>query len=280
MTTLATRSRAQHRLLLLALALAAAFAMFVTVAHAEELPSPQSPEAKAHLLEGNKAYRLKDFELAAREYRAGAALETGPTFTFWYNLGQAYRQLGKYEDAIWFYRQFLNQAPLNVPMHRDAAKTFIDEMQRELDKAATKTGPTEPAPTPLTSPPKTHVEPEGDTRQAPSEPPRQPQVAWHRDPVAWGLVGSGAAASAVGVVFLLQAASAQDDANAEPVLSQRQDLRDRASSRRLLGGVAVGVGAGVLVAGVIKLVIHPSRSTEVSAAPVQGGVAFAMRLRF
>ncbi len=65
----------------------------------EKLPSPQDAVARAHLDAGNKAYRLKDFDAAIREYRAGAQAETGPTYTFWYNLGQSYRQLGRYEDA-------------------------------------------------------------------------------------------------------------------------------------------------------------------------------------
>ncbi len=258
--------------LIFAIVLIATVGVAVPAAHAEELPSPQNQDAVAHLNEGNKAYRLKDFDLAVREYRAGAAVETGPVYTFWYNLGQAYRQLGRYEDAIWFYRQFLNAAPITVPMHRDAATGFIEEMQRELDQAATKSVPTEPAPTPLIGP----------TTPAPRIDQKMPAklAPWYSDSVGWVLVGGGTVATTAAVLLLLKASSAEDEANAEPVLSRREELRDSASTWRLLGGVSAAVGAGLVISGVVKLAIKPSRTTEVTVAPTGGGLSLAVGLRF
>ena len=39
---------------------------------------------------------------------------------------------------IWFYRQFLGQAPISLPQYRETAARFTDEMTKELEKAAMK----------------------------------------------------------------------------------------------------------------------------------------------
>jgi tetratricopeptide (TPR) repeat protein len=225
------------------------------VAVAEKLPSPTEPEAKAHLIEGNKAYQLKDFEVAIREYRAGAALASGSktTYTFWWNLAQSYRMSGKYEDAIWFYRQFLNQAPLSVPLHRDAAQKFITEMQAELDRAASKSEPSGPAPVDLekgTEDPSSASAPPARPAAIDLTPAREP---WHADKLGWGLGVGGVVLTAAGVGLMLNGASLQQDANGESRQSARRDLRDTASSRTLIGRIGGGVGLALLATGVIKL---------------------------
>ena len=88
----------------------------------EVLPDPSTPEALAKLEEGNKLYLLRDYEHAIAAYKEGVRLEPKATITFWYNLGQANRQWGKYEDAIWFYTQFLKSAPTKLTLHRHAAE--------------------------------------------------------------------------------------------------------------------------------------------------------------
>ena len=246
------------------------------VSVAEKLPSPTEPEAKAHLIEGNKAYQLKDFEVAIREYRAGAALASGSktTYTFWWNLAQSYRMSGRYEDAIWFYRQFLNQAPLSVPLHRDAAQKFITEMQAELDKAASKSEPSGPAPVELDN-----DKEEPEPRAAPPARPaaidltlaREP---WHADKVGWGLSVGGVVLTAAGVGLMLNGASLQEDANGESRQSTRRDLRDTASSRTLMGRIGGGVGLALLATGVVKLAMtdEPRQERSVAVGITAGGI--------
>ena len=103
---------------------------------------------------------------------------------------------------------------------------------------------------------------------------------WYADRLGWGLAGGGLVIAATGAALLMQAASAEDEANNEPVLSRRQELRDRADSRRTLGFVAAGIGGGLLVAGVAKLWVHTSEETPVEIAPGPGEVGLAMSLRF
>jgi tetratricopeptide (TPR) repeat protein len=243
-----------QRILLLAIT---ALVLIGSGAVAEELPSPTNPEARAHLAEGNKAYRLKEFDLAITEYRAGAALleaRSGASFTFWWNLGQAYRMLARYEEATWFYQRFLGEAPLTFPLHREAAHTFVDEMKRELEKAATKTGPIEPAPSPIgpESPP-----------SAPASAPDPARPTWYADRPAWALTGAGALTAAVGAGYLWRASSLYGDADDEDRQATREDLRDRARTRAYVGGIAGGVGVALLAVGVTKLVLTPAtHSTE------------------
>lgn len=48
---------------------------------------------------------MREFDGAVKEYKAGALIESAAIFD--YNLGQCYRQLGKYADAIWHYERCL-----------------------------------------------------------------------------------------------------------------------------------------------------------------------------
>src|SRR5690349_7516641 len=69
------------------------------------LARPASREACDHLDRGNNLYHTRDFDQAVAEYKAGSLIEPAPVFDF--NLAQAYRQLGKYKEAIWHYERFL-----------------------------------------------------------------------------------------------------------------------------------------------------------------------------
>src|SRR5687767_5091630 len=66
---------------------------------------PRRPEARQLLREANRHYKVREFERAIELYKRGAMAEAAPAF--WYNLGQAFRQLGQYKDAIWYYRRYL-----------------------------------------------------------------------------------------------------------------------------------------------------------------------------
>src|SRR5262249_22520143 len=80
---------------------------------------------------------------AVEEYKAGALVEAAPIFD--YNLGQCYRQLGKYQEAIWHYERFLATGNPQGEVF-DAVNGFIAQMKSELDKQAMTQKPTEPAP--------------------------------------------------------------------------------------------------------------------------------------
>lgn len=97
----------------------------------DPLAKPKDAVAREHLLQGNKRYRLREFEKAIEEYKAGTLREDAPVFL--YNLGQCYRQLGKYQDAIWHYERFLSRARPEGEF-KTAVDEFLRQMRAELEK--------------------------------------------------------------------------------------------------------------------------------------------------
>lgn len=239
---------------------------FLGTARADDpLAKPKDPVAQEHLSQGNKLYRLRDFEKAIEEYKAGALKEDAPVFL--YNLGQCYRQLGKYEDAIWHYERFLSRAQPSGDM-RTAVEDFVKQMKSELDKKAMSQPPTEPAPDPGKSKP---AEP------APHVVAPPPETAisepWYSDTLGWTLSGAGLVATGIGGYLLFDASDLYDQANHEPRQEVRTQLRSQGDSRRT-SGVIVGVGGvALLTAGIIKLAIHPSATRETTETAWNVGVS-------
>ncbi len=86
---------------------------------------------------------------------------------------------------------------------------------------------------------------------------RVPAPRWYEDTFGWTLAIGGAAGIGVSTWLFLDATSLQDDADMQLDQGKRDQLRDRASSRRTTG-VVVGLGGLALLAtGVVKLVLRP-----------------------
>lgn len=258
---LAVRPASVHRRVLQTVVVLVALALATTLARADEvLPDATTPLASTHLREGNRHYQLREYEQAVAAYKAGVRAEPKASVTFWYNLGQTYRQWGRYEDAIWFYTQFLKTAPASLKLHREAAENFITQMRAELDRAASTATPTETGPTPIRA-----TEPATPTRTEPTtvtvalQPTPPPSTVerepWHRDTTGWILVGGGVAGLAVGAGFLINASNIRSDADSEPRESTRDALYDKATTRSWIGGLTAGVGLVALGVGVVKLTI-------------------------
>src|ERR1041385_5826762 len=143
---------------------------------ADPLARPGSPEARGHLIRGNRLYGVRSFEEAAAEYKAGAVIEPAPVFD--YNLGQCFRQLGKYQDAIWHYERFLSRGNPQGEL-LDAVKGFIAQMKAELDRKAMTQPPTDPEPSTRGEP----IAARAHTEQIATE-HAQP---WYADRIGWGL---------------------------------------------------------------------------------------------
>jgi tetratricopeptide (TPR) repeat protein len=219
----------------------------------DAMAKPKDAAAQARLSGGNKLYRVREFEKAVDEYKAGALIEDVPVFH--YNLGQCYRQLGRYEDAIWHYERFIERGKPIGEM-RGAVDAFLSQMRGELDKKAMRQPPVDPAPEP--KPPLQTVPPS----QPKTTVIRVPGEAWYRDGIGWGLVGVGAVGLGISTYLVINAKGLEDDANDQQFQTDRDELRDRASSRRTIGTVVGIGGVGLLVAGLVKLAVHPPDREE------------------
>lgn len=256
--------------MLLRIAALAAFIVSMATgnAHAQytgPLGNPTDAKAKELLEKGNRHYRVKEIEKAIELYKQGALVEDAPVFL--YNLGQCYRMLGQYEDAIWHYERFLDRRNPTGEV-RTYVEEFITDMKAELEQRAKSKEPTEPGPdTPPAEPDEPEPKP-GD--EMPMPVPADAPPAWHADTLGWILTATGAVATIGGGLLLANASGLESDANAEPNETDRMDLRDTASSRRTMGIVATVAGAGLLVAGIVKLAIAPKR------ADGDGGLALSV----
>ena len=231
-------------------------------AHAEDPPmrKPRQASALEHLAQATKLYNVRSFEEAADEYKAGALIEAAPVFD--YNLGQCYRQLHRYEDAIWHYQRFVSQSP-ETPEHVEASQKFIAQMRAELDHKAM----TEP---PVDDGTATHARVDTPAQQSVAPAPlpitTRPSVEpWYDDGLGWGLAGVGLVSVGISAALLFDSSSLNDDANHATTQTDANGLHDTANTRALLGTVLGIGGVGLLVTGVLKLAIHPSGSNLTAA---------------
>lgn len=91
--------------------------------------------AQPHLVEAEQLFALGLFQHAIAEYEKAFAEQPSPEFVF--NIAQSYRNVGNHQQAVAYYRQFLELKP--EASNKAAVLELIDELER--------TAPT-PAPAP------------------------------------------------------------------------------------------------------------------------------------
>jgi hypothetical protein len=232
------------------------------------LAKPRDPEAARLYREGNGHYKVREYTQASERYAASIKLEESQAAL--YNIAQSHRQLGHYEDAIWFYRRLIDSAALAGPQ-RQQVEGLIAAMKSELDKRAASSPPLgvavareEPKPPPQT------------TSLDDGEGPAPDVPRWYRDRVGWSLGAGGAIVGGAAIGLALAGDRAQRDANHEPDELARGELRARADSRRTWA-IATGVlGGGLAIAGIVRLALV-RRAPGVSVAIGAGRITVAGR---
>src|SRR5262249_15990757 len=109
----------------------------------------------------------------------------------------------------------------------------------------------------------------------PPPPPPLEERSWYEDKIGWGLVGAGLVAAGGGVAFLAHASRQPGEGQTRREQEQALDLNDSARSSRTIGGVLAGVGAAIVVGGVVKMVLYDRPGTRVAVVP--GGIIVAGR---
>src|SRR5215471_11919271 len=83
--------------------------------------------ARRHFEHAEKLYALGKFEEALVEYEA--AYEAKPLAGFLFNIGQCYRNLGNYKQAVFSFRKYLDEKP--DAKNRDAVEQLIADLEKK-----------------------------------------------------------------------------------------------------------------------------------------------------
>ncbi len=103
--------------------------------------------AKRHYERGEKLFALGKFDQALDQYQQ--AFDAKPLGDFLYNIGQCYRNLADYSQAIFSFKKYLKLKP--DADDRDKVEKLIEELEEkqqrgEGEKFAPKPDPVEPPP--------------------------------------------------------------------------------------------------------------------------------------
>ena len=219
---------------------------------------------------GEKAWKEERWDDASEAF-ARAYEQTGEP-KFLYTRAQAERRAGRCKDAIALYEEFLETEPAEKA--QELARKYIEECRALL--------PPEPEPEPEPQP-----DPIGDpTTDDPVVGPEPPIVdepptakPWYRDPWGDALVGIGVVAAAAGgamVGVAYRGANAADDAPDDRAFGQELD---RAQTLERAGAITLGVGAALLVGGVVRwAVVGAKGKRQARVLPQPGGAAIVVRL--
>ncbi len=228
----------------------------VASAEPDPLAKPVSAAARAHLERGNKLYGIRSFEQAIAEYKAGALLEDTPVFQ--YNLAQAYRITGMYQEALWHYERFVIRTEPSGQL-REAIERFTAQMRAEIERAAMKEAPTGVAADSKGAPEA------GPTYRSPSRAEKEPD-AWYGDYFGWALTASGLVMSGASIYFFLDAQDDEGRALTEVREVERRNLKSSARDARYIGYALASIGIGTTSLGVIKLSVHGGSAASASIA--------------
>jgi tetratricopeptide (TPR) repeat protein len=103
-------------------------------------PDPKLEQAKAAFEEGQRYYKVGDYEKALEKYKEAYLLTEAPALLF--NIGQCHRKLGHYDEAITAYRNFQKDDPETA--QKQGVDTIITELE-EQKKNAPPPGQSQPS---------------------------------------------------------------------------------------------------------------------------------------
>ncbi|MFT3711424.1 MAG: tetratricopeptide repeat protein [Archangium sp.] len=86
-----------------------------------------SDQAKAAALEGKKAFDTNDFATAIAKYSEAYKLKPAPGLLF--NLGQSHRRAGHLDEALSYFRRYLETNPPKA--QADAVETMVKQVEQE-----------------------------------------------------------------------------------------------------------------------------------------------------
>lgn len=207
-----------------------------------------------------------------------------------FGMGIIELERGHCEAAVGYLGRFLATSP------REAAAAKAREVIAYCETELRSQGGSESEPTPtpgVGAPAEPEPTPAPDRAQpSPSPPPPEEVVPdepaeptpWYRDGLAWGLLGTGVAVTAVGVGLLGQARGDVRAAEGSADEASFHRSLQRVDALRAIGGSLAGVGVGLLIGAAIRYGViarRRRRSTPVVwVLPASGRPSLRTGLRF
>jgi tetratricopeptide (TPR) repeat protein len=164
-------------------------------------PSPEEL-ARRHHERGTTFYNLGQFEDAISEFRKGYEQKGDPVFLL--NIGEAYRQLGAHEKALFFYRRYLSAMP-SAP-NRAEIDGKVAALQQLVDAQERARSPAPPQPLPPRPGEGPPLAPAAGELELAAHPPPPPGPFWQR---WWFWAGAGAVVAGGIAVGLLVSSAKQ-----------------------------------------------------------------------
>lgn len=212
--------------------------------------------------EGAAFYAARDYRHAIEKFIQAYAIDSDPNLLF--NIARCYEELGENEAAIEKYEQFL-KTPGADAKGRQRARESLTAL-REALAAGASGGPA--ASSSAAAPPseRSSAASEPAVDAAPSGP----------SPWRWVVLGGSVLSAAVGTTFYVMGASdhsevtdarGYDDPTQVASLTQKQaqELVDSGDSKKLIGGISLGLAGALATTYVVMLVMQDE--PEATEAP-------------
>jgi tetratricopeptide (TPR) repeat protein len=218
--------------------------------------------AKAHYEAATRLYDIKEWAKALDEYKAAYLSKPDPAFLF--NIGQCYRKLGRLDQALEFYQEYLKKAPPDDPNRPNVEARIRNTDTGDVFEGGSPTKPVAqpvvPPPAPLRLPTPPQQAGEG-TAELPASEVGSPEA-----------VGQPAPAQPVVETRPLESPQAADIKPAGIDLTAVEPVGQAASSSHFYGKwwFWTGVGVAVVAGTVAAIVIASGGSRGVTATTALG----------
>ncbi|MET0409653.1 MAG: tetratricopeptide repeat protein [Polyangiaceae bacterium] len=256
------------------LLLGALISLMAPALHAQSPAQPEAAPAASKSVaqlneEGTAFYQQRDYRRAIERFIQAYAIDPDPNLLF--NVARSYERLGEVDAAIEKYEQFLNTPGADASGRSRAQESLraLRESKSAPAPAASHSGEPVPAASSATSAP--------DASAGPSLLP-------------WVVLGGGVVFTTVGVSLYLLGASdhnevtdargyGQADAVVPMTRAEAEDLVSSGDTKKLIGGIGLGLGGALLTTYVILLATGSSSSSEdvaFAVAPTSGGARMSL----
>lgn len=216
------------------------------VAHADA-----KSEAAAHVARAQAAHDAGKFADALTELLTAYTLDPQPQLL--YAIGQVQRDLGRCDEAITYYKRFLDTHP-----DQDSAAVATEAITSCKDQPTKPPGQLPPPPPPPHQPPPPPLQ----VAPAHEAPP------FYRDTLGDALVGAGVVAGVLAIVEYKSALSDLDSADHAATFDARAKLEDDAHGKRTLSVVLAIGGVALAGGGVAHYLLHDRGGAETGVAIV------------